>query len=285
MKAWSAALRRTPASMWNDDLTDDAAALTYYAILAVLPALLVLVLAFDLISPGTAQAFIASVSAYAPGPSGAQLHAALAGVTTQRPGIWTVLAAGGASALWSSSSYLAVFRRTLHRMHHVPDPRSAWRRAHQTLLTALTLLALLAASALVLLLSGPVADALGRALHLGEGISLAWSAARWPVLLCLFALLVAVVFHTGPGPARGSRHSVPGGALAAVLWLSASAAFTFYVSALGAYSRLYGSLAGIVVFLIWLWLSNLALLTGAQFTAELSKEKRTTSEVATASNT
>ncbi|MFF0777609.1 YihY/virulence factor BrkB family protein [Streptomyces sp. NPDC003720] len=268
---WWPALRRTPVTMWNDDLTDYAAALTYYSILAVLPSLLVTVLAFGLVSPSTAAEFIAHVTHYAPGQSGAELHGVLAGVLRRHSTTWTLMAAGAVSALWSACSYLAVFRRALHGMYRIPDRRSPWRKAHRIVATALVLLALLVVSALVLMLSGPVAELLGRLLRLDGTTQLIWGITRWPLLLCLVAVLVVVVFHTGPAPARRSRHSLPGGALAAALWLTASAGFALYADLLGTYSRLYGSLAGIVVFLIWLWLSNLALLAGAQFTAELHK--------------
>ncbi|GGX76929.1 YihY/virulence factor BrkB family protein [Streptomyces anandii] len=268
---WWPALRRTPVSMWRDDVSDHAAALTYYAILTVVPALLVTVIAFALISPGTAEQLIVHVTAYAPAQSGAQLHDVLARMLRADSTTWTLLVTGAASALWSASSYLAVFRRALHRMHRTEDRRSPLRRAHRIVLTALALLGLLVVSALVLLLTGPVAEAAGRLLGLDATVAWAWNLLRWPLLLGLAAVLVVVVFHTGPTAARRRRHSLPGGVLAAVLWLAVSAAFAMYASVLGAYSRLYGSLAGAVVFLVWLWLSNLALLTGAQFTAELSR--------------
>ncbi|MET8135710.1 MULTISPECIES: YihY/virulence factor BrkB family protein [unclassified Streptomyces] len=266
---WWPALRRTPVSMWNDDVSDWAAALTYYAILAVLPAMLVMVIAFGLISPDTAEQFIAHVTAYAPAQSGAELHQALGEMLRQRSAAWTLLVAGSASALWSACSYLAVFRRALHRMHDVADRRSAWRTAHRLVLTALALLGLLVVSALVLLLTGPVAEAAGRVFGLDGTVAVAWNLLRWPLLMCLVSLLVLVVFHTGPPPAR-RRYSLPGGLLAAFLWLAVSAGFALYASGFGTYSRLYGSLAGPVVFLVWLWLSNLALLAGAQFTVELN---------------
>ncbi|MEV0989603.1 YihY/virulence factor BrkB family protein [Streptomyces sp. NPDC049949] len=270
-RTWWPALRRTPVTMWNDDISDYAAALTYYAILAILPALLVTVLAFAIISPDAAAQFTALVTHYAPGQSGSELHGLLASALERHSTTWTLLAAGTVSALWSSCSYLAVFRRTLHHMHRVPDRRSPWRKAHRILATALALLVLLAVSALVLILSGPVARTIGGLLHLDNSVPLLWNILRWPLLLCLVAVLVAVLFHTGPASAHRRRRSLPGGTLAAALWLTVSAGFALYTSLLGTYNRLYGSLAGIVVFLIWLWLSNLALLTGAQFTAELHK--------------
>ncbi|MEU3792809.1 YihY/virulence factor BrkB family protein [Streptomyces fructofermentans] len=255
--------------MWNDDVSDWAAALTYYSILALLPAMLVTVTAFGLISPDTAEGFAEHVTAYAPGESSAQLHHVLEGMLRERSAAWTVLVAGSGSALWSASNYLAVCRRALHRMHGVEDHRSALRTAHRLLFTAVALLVLLVISAATLLLTGPLAEAIGGLVGLGHTAAVVWSVLKWPVLVALVTLLVVVVFHTGPPPARRRRHSLPGGVLAAGLWLVTSAGFALYASSLSTYSEVYGSLAGVVVFLIWLWLSNLALLAGAQFTAEL----------------
>lgn len=166
-----------------------------------------------------------------------------------------------------------MFRRALHSMHRVEDRRSPWRTAHRIVLTALALVGLLLVGTLTLLLSGPLAQAVGRPLGVGATAAWVWGLLRWPLLVCLVALLVVVVFHTGPVSARRRAHSMPGGVLAAMLWLAVSAGFSLYASTLAAYNRLYGSLAGIVVFLVWLWLSNLALLTGAQFAAELAKSR------------
>ncbi|SNX66588.1 membrane protein [Streptomyces sp. TLI_55] len=268
---WWPALRQTPVSLWNDDISDYAAALTYYAILSVLPALLVTVLSFGLISPGTAREFVTQVTAYAPAESADDLHAVLSRMLGADGTAWPLLVAGIVSALWSASSYLAVFRRALHRMHRVEDQRSPWRRAHRILLTALALLVLLFTGSLALLLTGPLAGHLGQALGLRATVAWGWNVLRWPLLLLLVALLVIIVFHTGPTAARQRANSLPGGLLAAVLWLTVSSGFAVYASTLSTYSRLYGSLAGVVVFLIWLWLSNLALLSGAQFAAELSR--------------
>ncbi|WWQ68819.1 YihY/virulence factor BrkB family protein [Streptomyces sp. Q6] len=256
--------------MWNDDITDYAAALTYYATLAVLPGLLVMVAAFGLVSPGTAQSLIEDVTAYAPGQAGNQLHDLLTRMMRENAGAWTVIATGLVSALWSACSYLAVFRRALHHMHHAPDRRTPLARAHRIVGTALALLSLLLLTALVLVLSRPVAEGIGRALQLDATVPLAWTIARWPLLLALVVLLVSTVFRNGPQTARVRHLSLPGGVLAAVLWLIVTGGFALYTSIITTYGRLYGSLAGIVVFLIWLWLSNLALLAGAQFSAELA---------------
>ncbi|MGC5363537.1 YihY/virulence factor BrkB family protein [Streptomyces sp. DT24] len=266
---WRGALRRTPVSLWNDDISDWAAALTYYAILALLPALLVTVSLIGLTNPGATDALIADLTSFAPAEAGAALREPLEAATRQRTAVWMLAATGAVSAVWSASSYLAVFRRALHAMHHVRDSRPALRKAHVIVATAVGLLLLLMTSAFVLVLTGPPARRLGERLglaHIGDAM---WVVLKWPFLLCLVACLITVLFRTGPRSARGVRRALPGGVLAALLWLVASAGFALYATRIGAYSRLYGSLAGLVVFLIWIWFSNLALLAGAQFNVEL----------------
>ena len=275
---WPVALRRTPVSLWNDDLSDWAAALTYYAILALLPALLVTVSVIGLTDPGATKALIADITAFAPAESGAALRQPLEAATEQRTAVWLLVATGSVSAVWSASSYLAVFRRALHAMHGVPDTRPALRSAPIIVAWAIGLLLLLMTSAFALVLSGPPARWLGNRMglaHLGDAV---WAVLKWPVLLCLVACLIMVLFRTGPASARGTRQGMPGGVLAALLWLVASAGFTLYATYIGSYSRLYGSLAGLVVFLIWVWFTNLALLAGAQFNVELNRARHSAQE-------
>ncbi|MFJ8884739.1 YihY/virulence factor BrkB family protein [Streptomyces sp. NPDC102402] len=268
---WRTALRRTPVSLWNDDLSDWAAALTYYAILALLPALLVTVSVIGLANPGATDALIADITAFAPAESGAALRRPLEAATHERTAVWLFVATGTVSAVWSASSYLAVFRRAMHAMHQVKDTRPPLRQAPIIVASALGLLVLLMASAFALVLSGPLARWLGRMLGLAQAGETLWAGLKWPVLLCLVACLIVVLFNTGPRSARGLRQGLPGGVLAACLWLIASAGFALYATHVGSYSRLYGSLAGLVVFLIWIWFTNLALLTGAQFNVELAR--------------
>ncbi|WP_371537088.1 YihY/virulence factor BrkB family protein [Streptomyces sp. NBC_00466] len=275
--AWSrgsTALRRTPVSMWHDDVSDWAAALTYYSILALVPALLVTISVIGLVAPATTDEIIADVSAWAPAESGTALHHALNHLAGRRSAALTVLIGATFSALWSASSYLAVFRRALHSMYAVKDERPALSKAHRIVLTAVALLGLLVVSALVLVLSGSLATSLSRALGLGNAGADVWYLLKWPTLLCCVALLVLLLFRSGPPVARATHRGLPGGVLASLLWLTASAGFTAYAAGFGTYSRLYGSLAGVVVFMVWLWVSNLSLLAGAQFNAELTRYAR-----------
>ncbi|MFI2781044.1 YihY/virulence factor BrkB family protein [Streptomyces sp. ALB3] len=270
-RRWRAALRRTPVSLWNDDLSDWAAALTYYAILALLPALLVTVSVIGLANPGATNALIADITAFAPAESGAALRRPLEAATHERTAVWLLVATGSVSAVWSASSYLAVFRRAMHAMHQVKDTRPPLRQAPIIVASAVGLLVLLMASAFALVLTGPLARWLGRRAGLAQAGETLWEGLKWPVMLCLVACLILVLFSTGPRSARSVRRGLPGGVLAAFLWLVASAGFAVYATHIGSYSRLYGSLAGLVVFLIWIWFTNLALLTGAQFNVELAR--------------
>ncbi|MCG7210178.1 YihY/virulence factor BrkB family protein [Streptomyces arenae] len=268
---WWAALRRTPASVWNDDITDWAAALTYYAVLALFPVLLVVLSILGLTMPTAKPQVIDRMAQAAPLASRALLRSTLRQMAGQSSAAWTMIFLGGAGALWSGSSYLSVFRRALHAMHRVSSHRPVWRTAPRIIATALVLVTLLLTSTIALALTGSLARRLGRVLDLGTGPQAAWDTLRWPVVAAVAIVLVLVLFRSGPASSRPVRKMAPGGTLAVALVLVVSLGFTLYTAHVGTYHRLYGSLAGVVVFLIWLWLSNLALLIGAQFNAELAK--------------
>jgi membrane protein len=253
--------------MWRDDVADWAAALTYYAILALVPALLVAVTLTGLVSPEATDRLISQIASWAPAESGATLQETLRGLANESSAAWMLIGAGSVSSLWSASSYLAVFRRALHAMHRADHRRPALHTAPLIVLNALLLLTLLVTSAAVVVLTPPLAAALADWLPTSAA---AWTLLKWPALLALVALLVLVLFRTGPPSARAPSHALPGALLAVLLWLAGSAAFALYATSLGTYSRLYGSLAGVIVFLVWLWSSHLSLLAGAQFTAELA---------------
>ncbi|MEV7091054.1 YihY/virulence factor BrkB family protein [Streptomyces sp. NPDC093085] len=268
------ALKRTPIALWHDDATDRAAALTYYAVLAIFPALLVTVCSIGLAGPDASGKLANHVAAIVPGQSRPLVHSVLEEMARQRSAAWLLVSFGTVGALWSSSSYLGVFRRGLHAMHGAVDHRPPWRTAPRIALTACALLALLVTSALTLVLTGEAAEAVGRMLGMSTTVRMVWNALKWPLLLTLAAVLVLMVFRTGPHGTRTLRRALPGGILAVVLWLTTSAGFAVYTSHAGTYNRLYGSLAGIIVFLVWLWVTNLSLLAGAQFNAELARGRR-----------
>ncbi|MFF2806432.1 YihY/virulence factor BrkB family protein [Streptomyces sp. NPDC058000] len=273
-RRYRTALRRTPLSVWHDDVTDYAASLTYYSVLALLPSAILTISLIGLADPAGTEQLINRLSSIAPAESGVTVRHALVVMAHQRTAAWVVVGGAAVSALWSSCSYLAVFRRALHAMHRTKDDRPPWRKAPRIIVTSLLLMALLICSAVALLVSGPVATALGRALGFGEVGETLWNVFQWPLLLVLATVLAMVLFRSGPPYSRGVRRAGPGGVLAVLLWLVSSAGFAFYASYVGTFNRLYGSLAGPVVFLIWLWFSNLSLLSGAQFNVELARAGR-----------
>ncbi|WP_313895990.1 YihY/virulence factor BrkB family protein [Streptomyces sp. YIM 98790] len=266
-----AALLATPVSMWRDDVTDWAAALTYYAVLSVLPALVCAISVTGLTSPEATGSLVEHVTAWVPAEAGATLRQALSDRAEERAAALLVAIGSGTSALWSAVSYLAVFRRALHGLYRVTDHRTPWRQAPRILATAVVLLLLMTASVTVLVAPGALAGLVGDGLGVRGAEAVDWRLLRWPVLVCAATLMVLVLFGSGPRQARRLRHLLPGIVLAGVCWLAASAGFAAFASGLGTYSRLYGSLAGTVVFLIWMWMTNLALLAGAQFAVELGR--------------
>jgi membrane protein len=260
--------------MWDDDVMDWAAALTYYAILAVFPPMLVIVSLLSITGTELPPNLVNQLNAVVPAAAHGILEQALADMTNRHSTAWLLFILGTVGSLWFASSYLAVFRRALHAMHSTKDVRPAWVTAPRIVLHALILLTLLVSCVLAVLLTGELARTVGRVAGMDAAGLAAWNMLKWPLLLCLATIMVLVLFRTGPRSSRGLRRNAPGGALAVALWLIASAGFALYAAQIGTFTRIYGSLAGIIVFLIWLWLSNLALLTGAQFNAELAKCRR-----------
>jgi membrane protein len=253
---------------WDKDVTERAAALTYYAVLALFPALLMTVALLGAAGGTSKSALSAGITALLPAESRPVVATALQDMAKDHGATLSLALAGGLGAIWSACSYAAVFRRALHAMYGTGEQREGWRAAPRILLTALTLLVLLVCSALLVVVTGALAHRTGSLLHLDSELVLAWHGLRWPLLLAIAAVLVLVLFHSGPPGTRSLRFMAPGGALAVGLWLLGSAAFAAYTARMGTYNRLYGPLAGTVIFLVWLWFSNLALMVGAHFNVE-----------------
>lgn len=268
-------LRRTVVTAWDDSVTDWAAAMTYYTVLALFPVLLVILSVFVLSQPASTPGLIDHVVSVVPAQSRQLMRSALQTMVDQRSDAWLLAGFGVVGALWSGSSYVSVFRRAVYAIHRCDSHRPVWKTAPRIAITAAVVVVLLVASALALVLTGPLAARLGRLLGVGSAPVALWDALRWPLLVALGVILVLVLYRSGPGWTRPVRRMAPGGVLAAVVSLASSAGFTLYVSHAGTYRRLYGSLAGVAVFLIWIWLSNLALVLGVQFNAELTKDRPT----------
>jgi membrane protein len=276
-RSWWATLKRTWFEFQDDELTDKAAALTYYGVLALFPGFIVLVALLGLFGeyPRTTNA-IFRILAEA-GVSQTVINAVqdpLAGVVAHKGGAGALFGFGIVAALWSASGYLGAFMRSANRIYEVNEGRPFWkRRPLQVVITAF-MAVLVSFLFMGIVLTGPLADAVSRQIGLGNGGAQAWSYAKWPVMAATAMLLIALLYYLAPNVRQPRfRWISPGGALAVVLWALATVGFFFYVSHLGSFNKTYGSLGTVISLLVWMWLSNLALLLGLEFDAELERER------------
>lgn len=272
-RSWKYVARKTLREFSDDQCTDQAAALTYYAVLALFPAMLALVSVIGII--GDARAAVDTVldvmrplvSADTLGIVEPVLQDMAA---SEAAGLTLVV--GLLGALWSASGYVGAFSRAMNRVYEIKEGRPFWKLRPVMLLVTFVAVSMSALVLVMLVVSGPVADSIGRAVGLGDLTVTVWSIAKWPVLGVMVMLIVAMLYYATPNVQQPKfRWISVGAALAIVIWVVASAAFAFYVAGFSSYDKTYGSLAGVVVTLLWLWITNLALLLGAELDAELER--------------
>ncbi|MFI2367743.1 YihY/virulence factor BrkB family protein [Streptomyces sp. NPDC018833] len=273
-KSWGQVLRRTVKEFKDDELADRAAALTYYGVLALFPALLVLVSLLGIAGADTTQRVVDNLQQLAPGAARDVITNAVTQLQDSA-GTGSVLAVVGLlGALWSASGYVAAFIRSSNAVYDMPEGRPAWKILPVRLAVTVALMILASASALIVVVSGGIARQVGTAFGLGDTAMTVWSIAKWPVLVVLVSLLIALLYWAAPNArGRGFSWVTPGSLLAVVIWLLASAGFALYVAHFGSYNKTYGTLAGVIVFLVWLWITNLAILLGLEFDAEMSRQR------------
>ncbi|MEU9834596.1 YihY/virulence factor BrkB family protein [Streptosporangium sp. NPDC048047] len=273
-RSWWGVLKRTVKEFQQDNLTDWAAGLTYYAVLSIFPALLAVVSVLGLFGQNTTKALTDNLSVIAPGPARQTIDAVLQALQGNQgaAGITTIL--GIAVALWSASGYVGAFIRAANVMYEMPEGRPVWKTLPLRLGITAVLVLLMAAGSVSVVFTGSLAQQTGRLLGIGETALTVWSIVKWPVLVLVVALVLALLYWAAPNVSHpGFRWITPGSLLAVVLWIVASAAFAFYVANFGSYSKTYAALAGVIVFLIWLWITNIAVLLGVEFDAELARER------------
>jgi len=271
-RSWFGVLRRTVTEFKEDDLTDWAAALTYYGIQALFPALLVLVSILGLVGSGTTQSLIDNIGSAAPGSAKDIIISAIRNLQSSRGSAGVLFVVGIAGALWSASGYVGAFTRASNVIYEVGEGRPFWRLRPQQILITLAMVVLLALSAIAVVVTGGLARYVGDVVGVGSTAVQIWDIAKWPVLLVLVSLMFAVLYWAAPNVKQpGFKWISPGSLLAVVVWLIASAGFALYVANFGSYNKTYGSLGGVIVFLVWLWISNVAVLLGAEFDAELTR--------------
>jgi membrane protein len=273
-KGWFGVLKRSAKEFQDDNLTDWAAALTYYAILALFPALLVLVSIVGLAGSSATQSIIDNLTAVAPGSAKDIITNAVKNLQSSQGSAGVLFIVGLATALWSASGYIGAFMRASNAIYEVDEGRPFWKLRPLQLFVTFVLLVLLAAVAIATVLTGGIAKQVATVVGVGDSALSVWNIAKWPVMLLAVTIMLAILYWTAPNVKLPKfRWVTPGGLVAVVLFLVASALFAFYVANFASYNKTYGSLGGVIVFLVWLWITNLAVLFGAEINAELERER------------
>lgn len=273
-RSWLYILRRTVSAFREDQCTDLAAALTYYAVLALFPGLLAVVSILGLVGANNEKVRSTILDVFRPLVDSTTLdtiRTLIDQLSSSQAGGYA-LALGIAGALWSASAYVGAFGRAMNRVYGVPEGRPFWKlRPLQVLITVITV-ALCIVGIFILIISGPVARSVGDALTIGDTALQVWNIAKWPVLAIVVCLAVALLFYMTPNVRQPRfRWVSPGAFVAIIVWVAASVGFAFYVGNFSSYNRTYGSLAAVIIALLWLWLTNLALMFGAELDAELER--------------
>jgi membrane protein len=258
----------------DDELTDRAAALTYYGVLSLFPALLVLVSLLGIAGKSATGEVLDTLQRLTPGSARTIITRAVQQLQGNA-GTGSVMAVVGiVLAVWSASGYVAAFIRTANAVYEMPEGRPPWKVLPVRVGLTVVLMVLAVVSSLIVVFTGGVARQAGRALGIGDSALTAWSIAKWPVLVVLVTMMIAILYWASPNArVRGFRWITPGSFLALVIWLVASGGFAFYVANFASYNKTYGTMAGVIVFLVWLWIGNLAILLGLEFDAETARQR------------
>jgi membrane protein len=270
---WGPAAKRTFAEFADDQLTDRAATLTYYAVLSIFPGLLVVVSLLGLLGKSATKPLLTNFLQVAPSNVKQIIEPELTRLQGAHASASFAAILGIVLAVWSASAYIAAFMRASNAIYDVPEGRPFWKTTPTRIGVTILILVMLVASALIVVVSGGLARHVGQVLGIGSTAVTAWNIAKWPVLLIIVILMISILYWVAPNAKRqrGFRLFSPGGVIAVVVWLITSALFAFYVANFSHYNKTYGSIAGVIIMLIWLWISNLAILFGAEFNAELER--------------
>jgi membrane protein len=274
-RSWWTTLKRTVREFQEDNLTDWAAALTYYGILSIFPALLALVSVLGLAGHDATQSLIDNLSKVAPGPANDIVTNAIKNLQKSQGAAGILFVVGLGAAIWSASGYVAAFMRASNAIYDVEEGRPIWKSLPTRVLTTLVLLVMLAAVAIGVTITGGLAHQVGNVLGVGSTAVTVWNIAKWPVILLVVITMFAILYWAAPNVKHPKFQWIsPGSVVGVLLWIAASAAFALYVANFSSYNKTYGAIGGVIVFLTWLWISNIAILLGAEFNAELERSRQ-----------
>jgi membrane protein len=271
-RSWLGVLKRSIREFSDDNITDWAAALTYYGILALFPAIAALVSIIGLVGPSATNSLLDTVATLAPGPANDIVSGAIKGVASNRSGAGIAFVAGIALALWSASGYVGAFARASNAIYEVEEGRPVWKLRPMQLVVTTIMILLLAICAIAVVVTGPVAEQVGNVVGVGSAAVTVFDIAKWPLIALVVVTMISILYWATPNVKQpGFKWITPGGILALVIWLIASALFAVYVANFSSYNKTYGALGGVIAFLVWLWITNIAVLLGQEFNAELER--------------
>ena len=268
---WWATIKRTATEFQEDNLSDWAAALTYYGLLSLFPALIAMVSLIGIFGDpkSTTQSLTEIISEIGPASAAETFKGPIESITESSGTAGLALIFGIAAALWSASGYTGAFMRASNIIYETPEGRPFWKLRPLQIAVTLAMIVLMALLAVGLVLTGPVVEAIAGPIGLSSTAVDIWNVAKWPVMALIFIFMVDVLFYASPNAkVRGFRWVTPGALVAIVVWALASALFALYVANFGSYDKTYGTLSGLVVLLLWFWITNLAILFGHQLNAE-----------------
>jgi membrane protein len=235
----------------------------------------VLVSILGLLGRSATQPLIDNLAGLTPGPARDVVTSAIANLQRASATAGLAFVLGLLAALWSASGYVGGFMKASNVIYEVEEGRPFWKlRPLQIAVTVLVVL-LAAAISLAIVVTGPLAHKVGDVIGLGDTAVTVWSIAKWPVIAAIVSQMIAFLYWVAPNVRQpGYRWISPGGVLAVVLWVIASGAFAFYVANFGSYNKTYGSLAAVIILLVWLWITNLVILLGAELNAEIERGRQ-----------
>ena len=272
--SWWDLTKRVFAAARAHGITDWAAALTYYGVLAIFPALIALVAILGLVGASATDPLIENLTELTPGAAAQIIKDAVEEVGASRGTAGVAFAIGIVGALWSASGYVGAFGRATNAVYETDEGRPFWKLRPLQLVVTTMLVLLLALCALAVVVTGPLAEKVGDVIGAGDIAVTTWDLAKWPVIAVVVTLLLTILYYAAPNVHQpGFRSIAPGAGIALLIWILASLAFAIFVANFASYNATYGGIAGVIVFLVWLWISNVAILVGAELNAELERNR------------